>query len=97
MNLLISQIFRQYPQQFVGLLDLTKTPLNVSHHLEGLIQSPISKSSGVIVWDSLALAIIESMEDCMTFCSLGMDAKIVFTLILKQARKARRCDSYFQI
>ena len=65
----------------MGLLDLTKTLLNVSHHIAGLIQNHISKSSGVIVWDSLALEIVESMGDCMTFWSIGMDPIIVFTLM----------------
>ena len=38
----MSQIFRQYPQQFLGLLDLIKTLLSVSHHPNAIIQNPIS-------------------------------------------------------
>ena len=63
----------------MGMSDLSKTLLNVSPHINaGLIQSPISKSFGVIVLDSLELAIVECMEDCLTFCSLGMDHYIIF-------------------
>ena len=63
----MSQMFRQYPQQFVGLLDLTKTLLSVSPHHNATIQNPISKSCEEIAWVSLALAIVLSMGDCLTF------------------------------
>ena len=69
--------FRLY--LFMGMLDLRKTPLNVSPYINaGLIQSLISKSFGVIVLDSLELAIVDCLEACLTFCSTGMDPYIIF-------------------
>ena len=50
------------------MLDLTKTPLNVSPHIDHIdadsVENPISKPFGEIVLDNLELAtIMETMEN----------------------------------
>ena len=64
----MSNVFRLYQLQFLEMLDLTKTPLNVSPHIDHIdadsVENPISKPFGEIVLGNLELAtIMETMEN----------------------------------